>query len=217
MCRSLTFLHGVRYLLQADDTRCVPAPRGACGASPGRLQWSVRGACARRFARKAAQPVLYVWIAVLAIVAVGAAMLAMRRQRASRRQTMRRQAVAEFDAARSALEPAFLAAASATGRPRGLSWTACRLEGAPLFAADRVSDELYALVGATVSFEAVEGGGMEDVEAVGNLRAATAVFVHRNGAWTTDGRAVFNLDPKGTLAHYHDSLAPIENSPVPSH
>jgi hypothetical protein len=160
--------------------------------------------------------VLYIWIAVLAIIAVGAAMLAVRRQRSSRRQTMRREAVAEFEAARSALEPAFLAAASATGRPRGLRWTGCRLEGPPLFAADRVSDELFALVGATVSFAAIEGGGMEEVEAVGNLRAATAVFVRRDGAWTSDGRAVFNLDPAATLAHYRDSLALIQNSPVQS-
>ncbi|HYO25559.1 MAG TPA: hypothetical protein VEQ85_11500, partial [Lacipirellulaceae bacterium] len=66
--------------------------------------------------------------------------------------------------------------------------------------------ELYALVGVTVSFEAVAGGGMEEVEAVGNLRAATAVFVHRGGRWTTDGRVVFNLSPEAALAHYQESL-----------
>jgi hypothetical protein len=155
--------------------------------------------------------VLYVWVAVLAVVAVGAAMLAVRRQRVARREGQRSAAMAEFDVARQGLEPEFLAAATTTGKPRGLLWTACRLEGPPLFAADRASDELYALVGATVSFAAIEGGGMEDVEAVGNLRAATAVFVHRKGVWTTDGRAVFNLDPAGTLNHYRDSLAPLES------
>lgn len=153
---------------------------------------------------------VYFWVAVSIVVAVGAAMLAVRRQRASRREAQRRAAIAEFDAARSDLEPQFLAAASATGKPRGLRWTACRLDDPPMFAVDRVSDEIYALVGATVSFAAIEGGGMEDVEAVGNLRAATAVFVHRDGAWTTDGRAVFNLDPAAALAHYRDSLAALD-------
>jgi hypothetical protein len=152
--------------------------------------------------------VVYAWV-VLALLVVVAAALMVRRQSAARRRRRRELAIAEFDAARPGLEPEFLAAASATGRPRGLRWTACRLEGPPLFAADRVSDELYALVGATVSFAAVEGGGMEDVEAVGNLRAATAVFVHRKGVWTTDGRAVFNLDPAGTLNHYRESLAAV--------
>lgn len=150
---------------------------------------------------------VYFWIGVSIVVAVAATMLAVRRQRASRRKALRRAAIAAFDAARSELEPLFLAAATATGKPRGLRWTACRLEGPPLFAVDRVSDEIYALVRATVSFAAVEGGGMEDVDAVGNLRAATAVFVLREGAWTTDGRAVFNLDPAAALEHYRDSLA----------
>ena len=78
-----------------------------------------------------------------------------------------------------------------------------------MFAVDRVSGELYAFVAATISFSAIEGGGMEEVEAVGNLRAATAVFVHRDGRWTTDGRVVFNLDPAGAVSHYAESITPI--------
>ena len=39
--------------------------------------------------------------------------------------------------------------------------------------------------------KAMRGGGMEDVEAVGNLRAATAVFRVEKGSWATDGRALF--------------------------
>ena len=61
----------------------------------------------------------------------------------------------------------------------------------------------------TISFEAIEGGGMEEVEAVGNLRAATAVFTWKNGQWTTQGRAVFNLEPREVLERYRDSLDPL--------
>lgn len=154
----------------------------------------------------------YIWILVV-IIAVIATVFLIRAQRAAQSREVRRQALDGFAARLPALETEFLAAAAATGKPRGLRWTSCRLEGAPTFAADRVNNELYALMAATVSFEAIEGGGMEDVEAVSNLRAATAVFVHRNGEWTTDGRVVFNLDPAGSLNHYRESLAPVEVQP----
>ncbi len=152
-------------------------------------------------------------IVAIAVVAVAAlSYLVFRRRRAIRSRKRRLAAIGAFDGRRPALEAEFLAAAAATGKPRGLRWKACRLDGPPTFAADRVNDEFYALIGVTVSFEAIEGGGMEEVEAVGNLRAATAVFVHRDGRWTTDGRVVFNLDPTQTLNHYRESLAPVHEA-----
>ena len=78
-----------------------------------------------------------------------------------------------------------------------------------LLARDRATGQLVALVGVTISFSAIEGGGMEDVEAVGNLRAATAVFNWNGRQWTTDGRAVFNLEPREVLDRYKDSLDPV--------
>lgn len=153
------------------------------------------------------------WLVGIVVIAVAAAAIeGVRRLGARRALDRRRAAMVEFDAQRPALEGAFLAAASATGKPRGLRWVQCRLAGPPTFAVDRVSKELYALVGVTVSFEAIAGGGMEDVAAVSNLRAATAVFVHRDNRWTTDGRVVFNLDPAGTLNHYRESLSAINIS-----
>ena len=47
---------------------------------------------------------------------------------------------------------------------------------------------------------------MEEVEAVGNLRAATALFTHDGREWTTQGRAIFNLEPREVLERYKDSL-----------
>ena len=150
------------------------------------------------------------WIALAATVLLGLAALAWWSRGRPVRLLARRHAAAEqFRAQRSELAAAFLAAAGATGKPRGLRWIACRLDPAVLFAADRKTGELYALVGATISFEAVEGGGMEEVEAVGNLRYATAVFAHRDGAWTTDGRAVFNLEPAQAIQRFGDALEPL--------
>jgi hypothetical protein len=78
-----------------------------------------------------------------------------------------------------------------------------------LMARDRANGELVALVGVTIGFEAIEGGGMEDVEAVGNLRAATAVFTWNGSDWTTGGRAVFNLEPREVVERYRENLDPV--------
>jgi hypothetical protein len=155
------------------------------------------------------------WIVLGAIVLVAAVAMVLVRRRDELARQRRANAIAAFDVQRPTLEAEFLAAAAATGKPRGLRWTAARLDGPSSFAVDRVSNELFALITATVSFEAVEGGGMEEVEAVSNLRAATAVFVHRDGRWTSDGRAVFNLDPAGTLNHYRESLATLTTDGTP--
>ena len=142
--------------------------------------------------------------AALAIVGV----LLWRRWSVARSGAKRQAAMQGFSQRRPELAREFLAAAAATGKPRGLRWKACDLGEKVRFAVDRASGELFALAAATVSFEAVEGGDMEEVEAVGNLRTVTAVFVHRNGDWTSDGRAVFNLEPDEVIERYRDTLRP---------
>lgn len=115
-----------------------------------------------------------------------------------------------FQRRREWLEAEFLTRASKCGRPRGLSWVNCDFENDVTFARDRHNGELRALVGVTISFEAIPGGGMEDVEAVGNLRAATAVFRFDRGHWETEGRAIFNLSPHETIRHFGHELEPVE-------
>jgi hypothetical protein len=112
----------------------------------------------------------------------------------------------EFARNRRALEAEFFRAASSSGKPRGLVWKQCAFHGDVVTARDRANGEVVGLVGVTIGFEAVAGGGMEDIEAVGNLRAATAVFTHKGREWTTQGRAVFNLEPREVLERYGDSL-----------
>jgi hypothetical protein len=118
-------------------------------------------------------------------------------------------ALKQFAKQRQRLEREFVAAAAATGKPRGLSWKECGFQPGVVLARDRANGEFVGLVGVTISFEAIEGGGMEDVEAVGNLRAATAVFNWNGRGWSTQGRAVFNLEPHEVLERYRDSLDPI--------
>lgn len=111
-----------------------------------------------------------------------------------------------FHRERERVEAKFVELASSGGKPRGLRWKDCDFEDGVAYARDRKTGELCAFVAVTVSFEAIEGGGMEDVEAVGNLRAATAVFRHKDHHWTTDGRVIFNLKPVQAIAHFQDSL-----------
>ncbi len=147
-------------------------------------------------------------VAVGTILALVAGWL-WRRWRRVQQSAQQQLAMLEFADDRGKLETMFLTAAAATGKPRGLSWKKCVLGDDPHFAKDRVNGEFFALVGVTISFEAIEGGDMEDVEAVGNLRFATAVFVYRQRKWTTEGRVVFNLEPAQALQYFQESLLPI--------
>ena len=111
-----------------------------------------------------------------------------------------------FHLRREWLEAHFLTLASNSGRPRGLDWVDCEFDDGVVFARDRQHGGLRAFVGVTITFEATPGGGMEDVEAVGNLRAATAVFRCDEGTWATDGRTIFNLNPEETVRHFGNEL-----------
>lgn len=156
----------------------------------------------------------YLWI-IAAIAGVGAVWLALvvfKSRRAARSLASRDQAIREFSEHRDDLTGLFLRTAGATGKPRGLRWTGCELSGPPLFAVDDATGELIALVAATISFAAIEGGGMEDVEAVGNLRSATAVFMHRGQGWITEGRVIFNLEPAEALAKFQGTLRPLTDN-----
>lgn len=116
------------------------------------------------------------------------------------------QALKKFERNRKSLESAFFKAAAASGKPRGLAWKQCSFQPGVVLARDRGNGDLVGLAGVTISFEAIEGGGMEDVEAVGNLRAATAVFTYDGRAWTTQGRAIFNLEPREVLTRFAETL-----------
>lgn len=143
-------------------------------------------------------------IAVLLVFVVGAC--AWRPVRARIRENELARARRDFHRHREHLEARFFRLASGSGKPRGLEWVRCDFEDDVIYARHRQSGEISALVGVTIGFEAIEGGGMEDVEAVGNLRAATAVFRVEGGSWATDGRALFNLNPAEAIAYYQDNL-----------
>lgn len=143
-----------------------------------------------------------------AIACAGGAVWMLQRLRNSRRMQLV-QMRELFHRRREWLEATFLSQAARSGKPRGLRWADCDFEDAVCFAREKKSRQYRALVGITIRFEAIPGGGMEHVEAVSNLRSATAVFTFSDRAWQTDGRAVFNLSPAETIEHFAHELEPV--------
>ena len=132
--------------------------------------------------------------------------LALRPIRAARQAERLARAQRDFHRQREQLEAKFIERASQSGKPRGLRWTDVAFDDDVVYARDRRTRCLKALVAIEVSFEAIEGGGMEDVEAVSNIRAATAEFLYDGGRWKTDGRVYFNLAPTATVKYLASDL-----------
>ena len=106
----------------------------------------------------------------------------------------------------SALQQRFLSIVSQSGKPKGLTWKSCQFDETIIWAIEKQSANLHALLSTVIHFDAIAGGPMEDVEAVGRVRAATAVFLYERGAWLTEGRVVFNLDPEEAVEYYQNEL-----------
>lgn len=146
-------------------------------------------------------------LAVLIAIGAVAGYLLWRPYRLARQEKSLVRARREFHLRREQLEAKFVQRAGESGKPRGLTWVDCDFENDVTYARDKRSGQLSAFVGVTISFAATEGGGMEDVEAVGNLRAATAVFsFDEKRQWFTEGRAIFNLNPTEAIQYYQANL-----------
>jgi hypothetical protein len=112
------------------------------------------------------------------------------------------QARAQFPRWRETLRTQFFTAAAASGKPKGLRWKECQWEDWVEFARHRKTGDLVALECVTLHFEAIPGGDMEDVPAVGLPRNATAVFFFNRGYWHTLGKVVFNKNPDEAAEHF---------------
>ncbi|QGJ69491.1 Hypothetical protein PBC10988_11730 [Planctomycetales bacterium 10988] len=121
---------------------------------------------------------------------------------------------ADFERDRKEREAEFLAAANASGRPRGLRWVECDWAEEVIYALDRRGRNPVALVQITVRFEAIPGGGMEEVEAVSRLRAATALFNYLDSTWQASGRAIFNFNPEEILERFSSEFQAIPDMPT---
>ena len=118
-------------------------------------------------------------------------------------------AAEEFKIRREQLEAKFFDMASSVGKPRGLKWLDCDWLPEVTFGRDRSSGMLTAFVAVNIRFEAIEGGDMEEVEAVSTIREAAAVFHYQKGAWGTGGRALFNMNPSDAVNRLEAQYEPV--------
>ncbi len=130
-------------------------------------------------------------------------------QRQMRRARLRR-AKDLLHRRREWLEAEFVSRASASGKPRRMVWEDCEFDDPVSLARDRHSGQLHALVGVTITFLPVDEQGLEELDAQPAHRAATAVFRFNGTEWTTDGRAIFNLNPAETIQRYGHELELVE-------
>ncbi len=152
---------------------------------------------------------LIVVMAAIAVIAIFAIVLALRPIYAAREVERLARARRDFHRQREPLEAKFIDRASASGRPRGLRWLDVNFDDDVVYARDRRSGKLKALVAVEVSFEAVAGSVMDEedqAEAVGRTRAATAEFFHDGVRWQTSGRVYFNLIPTATVEYLSRDL-----------
>lgn len=118
-------------------------------------------------------------------------------------------AVRQFRLERESLEAKFFDLAAASGKPRGLRWVHCDWQRDVMFGRDVRSGLLTAFVSVEIRFEAIEGGDMEDVEAVGTIRDASALFHFQNGHWGTGGKALFNMNPAEAIERLEGQFTPV--------
>ena len=102
----------------------------------------------------------------------------------------------QFEEQRQQLRDDFFQRAASSGKPRGLRWKNCDWLDTQVVVHDEESSLMTVFCGINLSFEAIEGGDMEDVDAVSMIRDATAVFHGQAGRWGTGGRVLFNMTPE---------------------
>lgn len=151
----------------------------------------------------------FTWTVVGIVLLIAASLVSVPLVRRMRRSALQR-AVQQFRLHRETLEAKFFDLAAAGGKPRGLRWVECDWQPAVTFARDLRTGLLTAFVSVEIHFEAIEGGDMEDVAAVGTVRDASAVFHYQAGRWGTGGKALFNMNPHEALERLEGQFAPVD-------
>jgi hypothetical protein len=154
------------------------------------------------------------WIPLVAILFGVGLVLIWRPIRATLREVRFAEACREFHRQRERLEAKFVQLGIVGTRPDGPRWTDCEFDNDVTYARNRLTGELSAFVAVTIEMDTLEEGSPGASDAVGNLRAATAVFRLDHSHWETDGRAIFNLSPAEAIRFYHRDLELVGQEPA---
>lgn len=158
----------------------------------------------------------FFWI-LLGIIVVGLLILGIAWPSLQVRRKARQEqaAIQQFRREREHLEAKFFELASQAGKPRGLRWLDIEWLDDVQFARETTSEQLTAFTAVNLRFEAIEGGDMEDVEAVGTVREGSALFhfqyshSSQPARWGTGGRALFNMNPKDAVERLQGQFEPV--------
>lgn len=145
-------------------------------------------------------------LSAVAISLLVGAVLVWRPLRAARREARFAVACRDFHRQRERLEAKFVQLGTVGPKPDAPRWTDCQFDDDVAYARNRSSGELSAFVAVSIEMEDVGQRSTGPSDAVGNLRAATAVFRFDGNHWETDGRAIFNLTPTEAIHFYHRDL-----------
>jgi hypothetical protein len=153
---------------------------------------------------------IYALVAAGVLILAGVLLYVLRKPILARHQRLETErAMQEFRLQREVLEARFFDMAAQSGKPRGLRWLACDWLDGVAFGRDKQTGMLTAFVSVNIRFEAIEGGDMEGVAAVSNIRDGSALFHYHGGGWGTGGRALFNMNPQDALSRLETQYEPV--------
>lgn len=112
----------------------------------------------------------------------------------------------DFHRQRERLEVKFVQLGLMNTKSHVPRWTDCEFDDDVAYARSRSTGELCAFVAVTIEMQGFEEGLARGGDAVGHLRAATAVFRFDGDHWETDGRAIFNKSPTEAIHFYQRDL-----------
>jgi hypothetical protein len=121
------------------------------------------------------------------------------------RETRLAEARRGFHRQRERLEAKFVQLGLAGNRADAPRWTDCEFDDDVAYVRSRSTGELSAFVAVTIAMEEPDDDAIPGT-AIGNYRAATAVFRFDRDHWVTDGRAIFNLTPSEAIRFYQGDL-----------
>ena len=119
-----------------------------------------------------------------------------------------------FRPQREHLEARFVQLLSGRSEMQDARWLDCDFDDDVSYVRNRITGELSAFVAVTIAAENAEDLSAGSGEAIGNLRAGTAVFRFDGAHWNTDGKTLFNLSPAEAVRCYQDDLEIVKQTPV---
>jgi hypothetical protein len=153
----------------------------------------------------------FLWVLVAVVICLVAAVrLVWRPLLAARRETRFALACRDFHRQRERLETKFVQLGIVGTKPDGPRWSDCQFDDDVAYARSRSTGELSAYVAVTIEMEVHENHSSASPGAVGNLRAATAVFRFDGDHWETDGHAILNMTPAEAIRIYQNDLEMVE-------